>query len=96
MSFIYFSAPDGRTMTINFFNVTQSSVDLQWAPPKTKNGIIRYYRITYYMEKNDDEYDDIEDSTDLYPEQQQIKYTVTIRDIKVIHYIRKIRCIFKD
>lgn len=71
-------------MVINFSNITQSSVDLQWLPPKMKNGIIRYYLITYYMERNEDEYDEIEDTTDIFSEPQPMKFTVTVLGNNVI------------
>lgn len=71
-------------MVINFSNITQSSVDLQWLPPKMKNGIIRYYLITYYMERNEDEYDEIEDTTDIFSELQPMKFTVTVFGNNVI------------
>lgn len=61
---------------------------MQWSPPKLTNGNIRYYRLTYYRDMNDDEYFNNENSTDskdMYFEEQALtKYTITVRDTKVI------------
>lgn len=46
------SAPDIQDLKINATNLTNTSVTLEWFPPKLPNGIIRYYSIDYYQSSN--------------------------------------------
>jgi len=68
--------------------LTNTTVSLQWLPPKFPNGIVRYYHIHYYL-------DDIlqqQDLIDSFDEQQVIneQRRITVHDTKVF------KCIFKN
>ncbi|XP_016661394.1 uncharacterized protein LOC100575348 isoform X2 [Acyrthosiphon pisum] len=78
-----FQAPDIENLIINVTELTNTTVSLQWSPPKFTNGIVRYYHIDYYL-------DDIilqqHDLNDTYFDEQQVIYKqrrLTVHDTKV-------------
>uniref|UniRef100_A0A2S2NC68 Cytokine receptor n=1 Tax=Schizaphis graminum TaxID=13262 RepID=A0A2S2NC68_SCHGA len=73
-------APDIQNLIINVTSLTNTTVSLQWSPPKFTNGIVRYYHIYYY-------FDDVlqqQDLIDSFDEQQVIneQRRVTVHDTK--------------
>ncbi|KAL5237159.1 hypothetical protein ACI65C_004569 [Semiaphis heraclei] len=73
-------APDIQNLTINVTKLTNTTVSLQWSPPKFANGVVRYYHIHYYL-------DDIlqqQDLIDSIDEQQVIneQRRITVHDTK--------------
>ncbi|XP_022172088.1 cytokine receptor-like isoform X2 [Myzus persicae] len=73
-------APDIQNLIINVTRLTNTTVSLQWSPPKFTNGVVRYYHIHYYL-------DDIlqqQDLIDSFDEQQVIneQRRITVHDTK--------------
>eukprot|EP00102_Acyrthosiphon_pisum_P024183 XP_016661393.1 PREDICTED: phosphatidylinositol phosphatase PTPRQ isoform X2 [Acyrthosiphon pisum] len=73
-------APDIQNLIINVTELTNTTVSLQWSPPKFTNGVVRYYHIHYYL-------DDIiqqQDLIDSFDEQQIIneQHRITVHDTK--------------
>ncbi|VVC38873.1 Fibronectin type III,Immunoglobulin-like fold [Cinara cedri] len=42
-------SPDIRNLSIHVTGLTNTSVDISWSPPKSTNGVIRYYCVYYYL-----------------------------------------------
>lgn len=45
-----FSAPDVKNVKITAVSLSNTSVTLQWSPPKLTNGVVRYYHVHYYLD----------------------------------------------
>lgn len=79
-----FSAPDIRNFSINVTGISNTSIDLQWLPPKSSNGIIRDYIVNYYLD-DAPQHQKQQDLIDLIDEQNFIfvQRNITVHDTKV-------------
>lgn len=76
------SEPDIKDLQINVTGLTNTTVAIQWLPPKFTNGVVRSYNVHYYLDDTDiQEQQDVIDSMD---DQQSINERhVVVHDTKV-------------
>lgn len=73
------TAPDVRDLNISVVAFTNTSVALQWSPPKLTNGVVRHYFVHYYLDDISQQQDDFLD------EQQSVnqRHRIRAHDTKV-------------
>lgn len=79
---ISFSAPDINDLKMNVTGLTNTSVTLQWLPPKFTNGIVRYYHVHYFVDRTSPQLHQQELIDELVDEQQTERH-ITVHEPKV-------------
>lgn len=77
-----YSAPDIHDLKMNVTGLTNTTVALQWLPPKFTNGVVRYYHVHYYVDRTSQQQhqqDMFDDSVD----EQTERRHVTVHEPKV-------------
>lgn len=60
-----FLAPDIKDLKINVTDLTNTTVTIQWLPPTSTNGVVRFYKVHYYLDDTQmQQQQDIIDSID--------------------------------
>lgn len=91
-----FTAPDIQNLKITVLDITNTSVTIQWLPPKFANGVVRYYHVHYYLNDTPQEQQQ-QDMNDISDEQQSIneQRQITVDDTKVNIYFYSIKSRFE-